>query len=233
MTAADAARVPGTAYQGQLAARAAELLPGIGLEERLALLAAMDPDEMSASLAWLASLYPQVFDCSLVRDTRLVERLVERLDAAEVDEDDPQPYCSACGATVGIFIGHGDAWLHYTGEGTAASPVELYDAGHAPAVAWRGEQVPAAGNTGLSPELVAPVGVLPWVMSEDKTTWRAQLPDGRTAVIRRVLGEDGESSLLFAPAVYESALDFVAGPECYGVPEAARWVQESVQQVTR
>ena len=53
------------------------------------------------------------------------------------DEDDFEPYCSACGATVGIFIGHGDAWLHYTGEGTVANPVELFDAGHAPVVAWR------------------------------------------------------------------------------------------------
>ena len=53
------------------------------------------------------------------------------------DEDDFEPYCSTCGATVGIFIGHGDAWLHYTGEGTVANPVELFDAGHAPVVAWR------------------------------------------------------------------------------------------------
>ena len=53
-------------------------------------------------------------------------------------EDYPQPYCTACGASIGIFTGRGDAWLHYTGEGTAASPVELYDAGHEPAVAWRG-----------------------------------------------------------------------------------------------
>ena len=58
-------------------------------------------------------------------------------DEDQVDEDDFEPYCSACGATVGIFIGHGDAWLHYTGEGTVANPVELFDAGHAPVVAWR------------------------------------------------------------------------------------------------
>jgi len=58
-------------------------------------------------------------------------------DQGDDDEDDFQPYCSTCGASIGIFIGHGDAWLHYTGEGTVASPVELYDAGHAPAVAWR------------------------------------------------------------------------------------------------
>jgi hypothetical protein len=58
-------------------------------------------------------------------------------DEDQGDEDDFEPYCSTCGASIGIFIGHGDAWLHYTGEGTVASPVELYDAGHAPVVAWR------------------------------------------------------------------------------------------------
>src|SRR5690242_13270462 len=31
-------------------------------------------------------------------------------------EDDFEPYCARCGASVGIFIAHGDAWLHYTGE---------------------------------------------------------------------------------------------------------------------
>jgi hypothetical protein len=55
----------------------------------------------------------------------------------EQPEDDLDPYCAACGALVGIFRGHGDGWRHYRGEGTVASPVELYDAGHEPAVAWR------------------------------------------------------------------------------------------------
>jgi hypothetical protein len=65
----------------------------------------------------------------------MVKRLQDRLDHQY--DDDPEPYCSACGTRIGIFIGHGDAWLHYRGEGTAASPVELFDAGHAPVVAWR------------------------------------------------------------------------------------------------
>ena len=55
----------------------------------------------------------------------------------EDGEDDFEPYCARCGASIGIFIGHGDAWLHYAGEGTADSPVDLYDAGHEPDVAWR------------------------------------------------------------------------------------------------
>ena len=37
--------------------------------------------------------------------------------------------CSTCGAQIGMFIGR-QGWQHYRGEGTAASPVEIYDAGH-------------------------------------------------------------------------------------------------------
>jgi hypothetical protein len=66
-----------------------------------------------------------------------IERIADGDEDRAGDLDDLEPYCTACGADVGIFIGHGDAWLHYTGQGTAARPVELYDAGHAPVVAWR------------------------------------------------------------------------------------------------
>ena len=61
-------------------------------------------------------------------------------------------------------------------------------------------------------------GSLPWIMSEDGSTWRAQLPDGRTAVIERL--DDGAS---FLPKVYESRSDFAVGPVCAGVLGAAAW----------
>ena len=102
--------------------------------QRLELLGVMDPDDMRSSLAWLISHAPQMFDFALVRDRAMVERLEARLDE---DQDDEEPYCLTCGATVGIFHGRGDAWLHYTGEGTVANPVELFDAGHEPVIAWR------------------------------------------------------------------------------------------------
>jgi hypothetical protein len=73
---------------------------------------------------------------------------------------------------------------------------------------------------------------VPWTLAADGSHWRTALPDGRTAVIRRKLGPDGEASVLFVPAVYESASDFVAGPECSSVTAAAHWVSEHVQ-VTR
>jgi hypothetical protein len=65
----------------------------------------------------------------------------------------------------------------------------------------------------------AAAGSIPWTMSDDETTWRAQLPDGRTAVIERL--DDGES---FLPKVYESSADFATGPVCAGVLDAAAWV---------
>ena len=83
---------------------------------------------MRTSLAWLASHSPQTFDHALVRDQALVARLGARLDEENYVLDD-EPYCETCGAAVGIFRGRGDAWLHYTGEGTVDSPVELFDAG--------------------------------------------------------------------------------------------------------
>jgi hypothetical protein len=122
-------------YEGQLAERAADVLPDIDAAERLELLGVMDPDDMRTSLAWLASHAPQMFDFALVRDLAMVERLEARLN--EGQDDDEEPYCDTCGAAVGIFHGRGDAWLHYTGQGSVASPVELFDAGHEPVIAWR------------------------------------------------------------------------------------------------
>ena len=107
-------RITGT-YEGQLAERAAELLPDVDHDARLELLGAMDPDDMRASLAFIATMYPQVFDYGLVRDRKLVDRLLERLDGDDYEGEALDPYCSACGGRLGIFIGHGDAWLHYTG----------------------------------------------------------------------------------------------------------------------
>jgi hypothetical protein len=75
---------PAGAYERQLAERAAELLPGVGLEERLELLGVMEADDLRTSLAWLASHEPRLFDFALVRDRALVERLRERLDNVSV-----------------------------------------------------------------------------------------------------------------------------------------------------
>ena len=59
----------------------------------------------------------------------------DELIAADLD-DGTEPYCTVCGAPAGLFQGT-EGWQHYRGEGTAASPVQPYGAGHAPVIGWR------------------------------------------------------------------------------------------------
>lgn len=123
-------------YDAQLAERAAELLPGIGATERLELLGVMDPDDLRAALAFIMSRHPQVFDHALVRDRRLVERLGDRLAQAGRADEDLAPYCALCGAPIGVFLGQQDKGYQHYRQGTVASRVEIFDAGHEAAVSW-------------------------------------------------------------------------------------------------
>jgi hypothetical protein len=101
------------------------------LAERMELLGSMDPADMGTVLAFVAGHAPDVFDAA-------VGELLDTGDDEDEDlDDDEEPYCETCGAAAGIFIGHGENWIHYRGEGTAASPVEMFDAGHEPVIAWR------------------------------------------------------------------------------------------------
>lgn len=88
----------------------------------------------------------------------------------------------------------------------------------------------ASRSTLRSPPLEGTPPLPRAAIAGDGSHWRAQLPDGRTAVIRRVPGGDGEGSLKFAPAVYGSALGFVTGPECGGVLAAAQWAAGQVSR---
>jgi hypothetical protein len=96
--------------------------------DRLDRLAGLGPDDKTAGLAWLAVHHPAVCDAML-------GALEE--DDAELARSEPEPYCAACGADVGIFVRSGLDWRHFRGNGTTASPFELFDAGHAPMIAWR------------------------------------------------------------------------------------------------
>lgn len=71
------------AHEAQLAERVGELLPDLNADERLELLAVMTPDEMSATLAWIATAYPNIFDYAIVRDRGLAKRLTTRLVEGE------------------------------------------------------------------------------------------------------------------------------------------------------
>jgi hypothetical protein len=58
------------------------------------------------------------------------QKLISDLVAIIGRTEDEAYTCATCGQWVGIFIDHGDGWHHYRGEGTAASPVVIYDPGH-------------------------------------------------------------------------------------------------------
>ena len=55
--------------------------------------------------------------------------------------DGPEPYCTACGGAVGIFLGHGTEWHHFRVASAAPSPgdgpTEVYETDHAPSIGWR------------------------------------------------------------------------------------------------
>jgi hypothetical protein len=74
----------------------------------------------------------------MLRLASVLEGLLAKLDDPVGDDEFEglEPYCAGCGAWIGIFYGHGDGWHHFRGNGTVASPVVLFDAGHEPEVAW-------------------------------------------------------------------------------------------------
>ena len=62
-----------------------------------------------------------------------------------------------------------EGWRHFRGEGTAASPVELYDAGHEAVVRWT---VPPGRS--LSP---ADIGIIRQALA-DASAWRSWRAEG-------------------------------------------------------
>jgi hypothetical protein len=103
--------------------------------ERLARLAALDPEQLPLALAFLAGYHPRVFDAAL--------------GAVEpcAGEDGPglEPFCVRCGAPAGIFLAHGKEYRHYRGVLTATSKPRPYKADHALVIGWRpATDIPAA-----------------------------------------------------------------------------------------
>lgn len=111
---------------------------------------------------------------------------------------------TACGATPAAALAE-------------ASPLEA-----SPTAARDALAAVTADELGEHPgDVEAAAGSLPWTMDEDGSTWRAALPDGRTAVVERL--DDGKS---FLPTVHESRLDFATGPVCAGLLGAAAWAAQ-------
>jgi hypothetical protein len=102
--------------------------------QRLDQLDTLDPDQLAASMAWLAGYNPATFDAALD-----AARTLEN-DGINHNENDSEPYCTKCGATIGIFLRYGNAWRHFRGDVSAASKAEPYEADHVPVVGWRPAQ---------------------------------------------------------------------------------------------
>lgn len=96
----------------------------------LARIEAMDPAQMHDSLVFLASYAPGVLDVILTA----IEPTPDHERQAHLDALDP--YCTACGAAIGIFISRGNEWLHYDGRPETAN-VRPYTADHDPVIGWR------------------------------------------------------------------------------------------------
>ncbi len=105
--------------------------------ERLARLAALDPEQLPMALTFLSGYHPRVFDAIL----NAVEPCAKTGDNGGPAEQ--KPFCVLCGASVGIFLAHGGDYRHYRGVLTATSKPRPYKADHAPVVAWR----PATATT--------------------------------------------------------------------------------------
>jgi hypothetical protein len=85
---------------------------------------------MRDSLVFLASYAPGVLDVIL---TATEPGLDEERPSAD---DALEPYCTRCGAAVGVFVGRGDEWLHYTGRPETAD-IQPYTADHEAVIGWR------------------------------------------------------------------------------------------------
>jgi hypothetical protein len=99
--------------------------------DRLDRLAVIDPEHKEMALMFLSSYAPEVFDTVLGAAEPFIAGPVTGYSLT----DDAEPYCTACGASAGVFPALGDGWRHYRGDvSTKAQP---YDAGHAPVIGWR------------------------------------------------------------------------------------------------
>jgi hypothetical protein len=104
--------------------------PGTPLLDRVSRLAALSQEDTVAGLLWLAMNFPAVCDAML-----------DKTEFDAIDDDcpceEPEPFCTACGAAAGIFAAYGGSWWHYRWDYAPGSKPEVYDAGHDPVIGWR------------------------------------------------------------------------------------------------
>lgn len=115
----------------------------ISSQERLERLTGYTASQLAAGMIWLSGYDPRTFDAVL-------DAVDPAGDPPPDGSDDPEPFCAACGAPIGIFLRLGLDWRHYRQAGTATradshdlggaaafGQFEVFDPGHEPVVAWR------------------------------------------------------------------------------------------------
>jgi hypothetical protein len=95
----------------------------------MARLSALDADDMSCALEYLAEYSPAALDV-------ILDTIGAALHVAE-DEAREEPFCTSCGAPVAIFFGDGTGYRHYRQAGDGDGDLERYDADHRTVIGWR------------------------------------------------------------------------------------------------
>ena len=111
----------------------AHVHPDEAARQRRDRLARATAEQAEAALAYLSVIDPLMFEIAM-------DAADLATGAAPQDEatgDEAVPVCRRCGAQVGIFLGRGLGWQHFTGDGTTAGAQEIYDPGHTAEVTWR------------------------------------------------------------------------------------------------
>jgi hypothetical protein len=100
-----------------------------GALERQARIKALDGDQETMALLFLAGYSPPTLEAVL--------DATGPGDDIEPEDYGPEPYCTECGVTAGIFTAHGGAWRHHRWDYAPGTKPEVYDAAHAPVIGWR------------------------------------------------------------------------------------------------
>jgi len=102
--------------------------PDAAARQRADRLARVTADQMESALAYLSMIDPEAFEIALTAVTATADEIHE--------DEDAIPLCRRCGSLVGIFLSRGLQWQHFRGDGVTSGAQEIYDPGHAAAVAW-------------------------------------------------------------------------------------------------
>ena len=97
-----------------------------GASDRMRRIDGLDSQDMTTALAYLAEYSPAALDTIL--------DAIGPASPALQEEADEEPYCSACGAPLGIFAADGPYYRHYR---EMNGDLQRYSVDHPTAIGWR------------------------------------------------------------------------------------------------